>query len=92
MDCTCQCWKDKELKLNCCKCGGKVCYIKTIKVNDNDEAKLKLAKLKKELHDKKVDITILRMEIRDLELEEDDYKIKSVESGKLPNCLCDSCT
>ena len=51
--------------------------------------------IKKELHDKTTDITILRMEIKDLEADikdiEEEFKIKTVESASLPNCDCKSC-
>jgi len=95
MDCICKCWKDKELKIHCARCDGIVNYIKCVKVNEEDDIKIKIQKLKKELHDKTTDITILRMEIKDLEADikdiEEEFKIKTVESASLPNCDCKSC-
>ena len=50
MDCICKCWKDKELKIHCARCDGIVNYIKCVKVNEEDDIKIKIQKLKKELY------------------------------------------
>lgn len=65
--CICPCWKDKEVVLTCYKCNGKIYYSKIVKVNEEDENKIKLEKLKKELQDKRVDMVILRNDIKELE-------------------------
>jgi hypothetical protein len=67
MSCICKCWKDKELKLNCPRCGGFVSYIKTQTINEEDEIKVKINKLKNELISKQADVVLLRQEIRELE-------------------------
>jgi uncharacterized protein YlxW (UPF0749 family) len=98
MACICQCWKDKELKLNCSKCGGVVYYVKSMKIDVDDKA-IVLAKLKAELQSKRADITCLKMEIRDLENELNDEEEEQcvldngaiVERVSLPNCDCSSC-
>jgi len=69
MSCVCQCWKDKEIKLTCYRCNGIVTYLKTQTINEEDEIKIKLDKLKKELKSKQIDIVTLKMDIRDLEAE-----------------------
>jgi uncharacterized protein YlxW (UPF0749 family) len=67
MSCICQCWKDKELKLNCARCGGLVSYIKTQTINEEDEIKVKIQKLKNDLISKQADVFLLKQEIRELE-------------------------
>ena len=68
MDCNCRNYIDKELLLDCCRCGGIVKYMKINNViNDKDDNYIILDKLKKDLAEKKIDITILKIEIRDLE-------------------------
>ena len=74
MDCTCQWWKDKHIKLTCEKCRGFVSYIKQPTVNENDDKKIILEKLKKQLNEKLADVAVLRMEIRELRNEIDDME------------------
>lgn len=74
--CNCACWKDKELNLICYRCHGKVYYTKIVKVHEEDENIIKLAKLKKELIDKQEDVLLLRTEIRNLQ-----WDIKELEKG-----------
>lgn len=69
MDCTCACWKHKELTIKCHKCDGKLSYTRIESINVDDEAKLKLQKLKRELQNKQADVAILKMDIRELENE-----------------------
>jgi hypothetical protein len=44
-------------------------YVKTQTINENDEKKTILKKLKNELKTKQVDLVLLKQEIKDLELE-----------------------
>ena len=98
MNCICQCWKDKAITLTCYRCNGIVNYIKVGKINEEDSKQVILEKLKKELKEKRTDITILKMEIQELEneiKEEDEECILSngavVSKAGLPNCDCSSC-
>jgi hypothetical protein len=67
MDCSCQCWKHKQLTIKCHKCDGNLSYTRIQIINEEDENKIKLEKLRKELREKQIDITCLKMEIRELE-------------------------
>jgi len=66
-DCKCKCWEHKQLTIKCHKCEGKLMYVRTEIINEEDENKIKLEKLRKELREKQIDITCLKMEIRELE-------------------------
>lgn len=67
MSCICQCWKDMTLKLNCYRCNGVVEYVKCNPIKKEDSKQIILEKLKKDLQEKRTDITILKMEIIELE-------------------------
>ena len=69
--CKCPKWKYKELKTTCA-CGGIAYYQKMDKITEQNDKKIILEKLKKELRDKRTDIAILKMEIQDLENELED--------------------
>lgn len=68
MNCSCPLWKYKELKTTCA-CGGVVYYQKIKKIDESQEKKKILNKLKEELTQLRTDITIKKMEIRELEAE-----------------------
>ena len=68
MNCSCPKWKYREIKTTCV-CSGIVYYQKIDKIDENDEKKTILNKLKEELRQLRTDITIKRMEVRDLEFE-----------------------
>ena len=69
MDCKCKSWKDKCIKLNCRNCGGIVEYSKqTISLEKLKKDKL-LSVLKEQLAEKQIEISCLRLEIRELENE-----------------------
>ena len=68
MNCSCPKWKYREIKTTCV-CSGIVYYQKIDKIDENDEKKTILNKLKEELQQLRTDITIKRMEVRDLEFE-----------------------
>ena len=68
MNCSCPKWKYIQLKTTCV-CGGIVYYQKIYKIDENDNKKIILNKLKEELRQLRADITIKRMEVRDLEFE-----------------------
>lgn len=105
-ECSCPKWKYKEIKTTCA-CGGVVYYQKINKIDERDEKKLILEKLKKKLQEKRTNITILKMEIRELENEiNDECRDTSTEDetsecilsngavvskAGLPNCDCRSC-
>jgi len=68
MDCSCPIWKYKELK-TICACGGVVYYQKIKKIDETEEKNKILDKLKEELRQLRIDITIKKMEINELESE-----------------------
>ena len=79
MNCTCPKWKYKELKTTCA-CGGVAYYQKIDKINDKDNKIIILQKLKDEVSQLRTDITIKKMEIRELE----DAILKSSNNDFLP--------
>ena len=68
MNCSCPIWKYKELK-TICACGGVVYYQKINKIDETQEKKKILNKLKEEIAQLRTDITIKKMELRELENE-----------------------
>ena len=97
MNCTCPKWKYKELKTTCA-CGGVAYYQKIDKINDKDNKIIILQKLKDEVSQLRTDITIKKMEIRELENEleiEKPYVILNgniITKAGLPNCDCKNCS
>jgi hypothetical protein len=67
MDCKCQSWKHKQLTIKCHKCDGNLSYIRTEIINEEDEKKIKIQKLKNDLISKQADVFLLKQEIRELE-------------------------
>jgi len=67
MNCTCKCWKYKQITIKCHKCDGLMSYVRCETINENDEKQIILKKLKDELITKQADVMILKQEIRDLE-------------------------
>ena len=63
----CQCYSG-NIRLTCSKC-HLIFNTNSGKITEQDSKQVILEKLKKELQSKQVDVTCLKMEIRDLELE-----------------------
>ena len=76
MNCTCKSWKHKALTIKCHKCDGNLSYMRYEVVNEDDEKQIKIKKLRNELITKQADVMILKQEIRELENDDSDVKLK----------------
>ena len=95
MNCKCPIWKYKEIKTTCA-CGGIVYYQKINKIDENEEKKQILQKLKKEIESKRAEMACLRSDIKELEAElaEESCTLSNgmvVTKARLQNCDCSSC-